>query len=83
MRDGFQIADEAAMLNQPAEISRRPQTSHGRGRKNQGRPAAGDGIYRREEKTQGLGETSKDLFSIEDDDEDASTKQILMEKQAE
>lgn len=37
------------------------------------------GPPRREEKTSGLGETSKDVWSIEDED-DASKKQILNEK---
>mgnify|MGYP007134750511 FL=1 len=37
------------------------------------------GIKKREEKHAGLGETSKDVWSIEDED-DASKKQILNEK---
>lgn len=61
-----------------SESSKRPQTSHGRGRKAKGAV----GQRRREEKTQGLGETSKDLWQVEDDD-DESTKQIMNERKAE
>ena len=57
-----------------AEGSKRPQTSHGRGRK-AGRGQIG-GPVRREEKTEGLGETSKDVWSVDKED-DESTKQIL------
>ena len=54
------------------EGQRRPQTSHGRGRQNKG----GQGIKKREEKHSGLGETSKDLWAM-DDEEDISKKQIM------
>ena len=52
------------------EGSKRPQTSHGRGRQNKGN------VRKREEKTSGLGETSKDLWAI-DDEQDISKKQIM------
>ena len=58
-----------------ASTKEMPQTSHGRGRKSN-QPSAG-GIKKREEKTQGLGETSKDLFSGFDEPVDESTKQII------
>ena len=44
--------------------SKRPQTSHGRDRKN-----VKDGVRKREGKTVGLGETSKNVWQIENDDE--------------
>ena len=58
-------------------FARRPQTSHGRGRKSNQQRA--EGIKKREEKHAGLGETSKDVWSIEDED-DLSRQQIMLEK---
>ncbi len=60
-----------------SSYSRRPQTSHGRGRTTG--QARKEGVKRREEKHAGLGETSKDMWSIEDE-EDPSRKQIMIEK---
>lgn len=63
--------DESKQLN---NFSKRPQTSHGRGRQSKNTQ---NGIKRREEKHAGLGETSKggNLFN---DDED-SRRQIIDE----
>jgi|TARA_B110000305_G_C19420789_1_gene630779 hypothetical protein len=60
---------------QVGNSNNRPQTSHGRGRR--GRPA--DNVVKREQKHVGLGETSKDVFALEEE-EDISKRQILMEK---
>ena len=57
---------------QVGNSNNRPQTSHGRGRR--GRP--NDNIVKREQKHVGLGETSKDVFAL-DEEEDISKRQIL------
>lgn len=58
-------SDNIHASNEPVEGSKRPQTSHGRDRR-----AVRDGVRRREEKTVGLGETSKNVWQL-DNDEDA------------
>ena len=77
VRNNFTSEQESIHQEGPTTVSKRPQTSHGRGRNkniNQN-----DGVKRREEKHAGLGETSKDIWSPEEE-EDVSKKQILMEK---
>ena len=64
------MAEGAGFQQQPSEQSRRPLTSHGRGRKQMvNRP----GVQKREEIHSGLGETSKDGWAA-DGDADLSTK---------
>ena len=64
-------------LNQPSEgASRRPQTSHGRGRKSKQSNLPGS-IKKREEKTQGLGETSKGGWAGFDNEEEEVQQQYV------
>lgn len=70
-----QLEDQGSGGNQVLDGSKRPQTSHGRVR----RPGQQNQMMRkREEKTAGLGETTKEIWSI-DDEKDLSKKQILRE----
>lgn len=67
------IEDEEPEIQQmgATHTSQRPQTSHGRGRTG----VKGGGYFVREEKTVGLGETTKDLW----EEKDESRKQMLKE----